>query len=188
MRSLAALRGWTRRQWLTVLVGGLATAVVIGVPTGVIPTPVFGRSMEVTWWSYPVLLFTSLLAGLLLATYVKVEIAVEVTATARVEDAAPGTTHTPDVEVSAEQCGRLAVAGTALSYFAVGCPVCNKLVLLALGSSGAISWFAPIQPVLAVASIIFLLWALRARLRNSQSCAMPSVAAEVDHRRSTIAP
>lgn len=44
-------------------------------------------------------------------------------------------------------------SGGLLSYFAIGCPVCNKLVVLALGSSGAISWFAPLQPLLAVASV-----------------------------------
>ena len=42
------------------------------------------------------------------------------------------------------------------SEHAVGCPVCNKLVLLALGASGAVSWFAPIQPFLAIASVVLM--------------------------------
>ena len=54
--------------------------------------------------------------------------------------------------------------------FAVGCPVCNKVVLLALGSSGALTWFAPVQPLLAVLSIAGLAWALRVRLTNQRAC------------------
>ena len=61
--------------------------------------------------------------------------------------------------------------GGFLTFFAVGCPVCNKLVLLALGASGALTWFGPVQPVLSLAAIGVLAWALRARLRGEISCA-----------------
>ena len=44
------------------------------------------------------------------------------------------------------------------------------LVVLAVGSSGALDWFAPAQPLLAVASIAFLVWALRARLQYADAC------------------
>ena len=57
-----------------------------------------------------------------------------------------------------------------LSVFAVGCPVCNKLVLLLLGTSGAMTWFAPLQPALAVLSVVGLAWALRIRWRATASC------------------
>jgi threonine/homoserine/homoserine lactone efflux protein len=60
--------------------------------------------------------------------------------------------------------------GTALTYFAVGCPVCNKVVLLALGSSGALTWFQPAQPLLQVAGLALLAWALRKRLLGELSC------------------
>ena len=43
-----------------------------------------------------------------------------------------------------------------LSFFAVGCPVCNKLVIVALGTTGTLQWFEPVQPMLAVASIVLL--------------------------------
>jgi hypothetical protein len=59
-----------------------------------------------------------------------------------------------------------------VSFFAVGCPVCNKLVLLALGASGAVTWFAPLQPFLALVSIGLLVVALRVRIRNQYSCAI----------------
>ena len=71
---------------------------------------------------------------------------------------------------STDKSLRLGTLGGFISFFAVGCPVCNKLVLLALGSSGAISWFAPIQPFLAVISLWFMLWAVNVRLSNQDSC------------------
>jgi len=54
--------------------------------------------------------------------------------------------------------------------FAVGCPVCNKLVVLALGAGGALTYFAPVQPVMALLTLGLLLYALRARLAGEKSC------------------
>ena len=66
--------------------------------------------------------------------------------------------------------GRAGGVGGLLSFFAVGCPTCNKLVVVALGSTGALDWFAPAQPLLAGLSIAMLVWALRSRLRGEASC------------------
>lgn len=59
-------------------------------------------------------------------------------------------------------------AGTGsglLGVFAIGCPVCKKLVIMALGFSGALTYFAPLQPVLAAAGLIVASIALGGRLR-----------------------
>lgn len=125
---------------------------MIGLPTDVIPNPVFGRPVPVTWWSYPVLVLTAVLGGLLAATYVR-------------------TGAGPDDEVDAP--ARAGGIGGLVSFFAVGCPVCNKVVVLALGTTGARQWFEPVQPLLAVASIVLLAVALRARLRSDAGCALP---------------
>lgn len=149
---------------MVVAVGGaLATAVLVGVPTDVVPNPVFGREVPVTWWSYPVLAAVALLSGLLAATYV------------RVGDASP-----PGRPI-ADPARRRGVVAGVLSVFAVGCPVCNKLVLLLLGSSGAMTWFAPLQPALAVLSVAGLAWAVRIRWRANASCVV-APAAGVDDR------
>ncbi len=58
------------RQWLTALGGAVVVALAVGLPTDVIPNPVFGRPVDVTWWSYPSLIATSIFGGLLIATYV----------------------------------------------------------------------------------------------------------------------
>ena len=142
------MRNWRQRQWLTAAVGAVAVAFAVGLPTDVIPNPLFGRPVDVTWWSYPSLAITSLLGGLLLATYV----------------AQPQ-------PVTHERQG---IAGGLLGFFAIGCPVCNKLVVIALGTSGVLDWFAPTQPILAVLSMVLLAVALRQRLNTADSCEVPN--------------
>lgn len=151
IRVVDALRTWSGRRWASALVAALVTALLVGLPTDVIPNPVFGRPVEVTWWSYPVLVVTSVLGGLLVATYVR----------------EPGESSA-DEEL--DRPGRAGGLGGLLSFFAVGCPTCNKLVVVALGTTGALDWFAPAQPLLAVASIVLLAWALRGRLRGQVAC------------------
>lgn len=66
----------------------------------------------------------------------------------------------------AERAARLGwTPRRALVALAVGCPTCNHLVVLALGSAGALTWFEPLQPIMGVVSLGVLAWALRARLR-----------------------
>lgn len=147
--AATALRQWPARRWWVALAAALVTLLVIGLPTDVVPNPVFGRSIEVTWWSYPALVLAALLGGLLAATYVRT-----------------GDPRSAEVD----RPGRLGAAGGFVAYLAVGCPVCNKLVLLALGTTGAIQWFAPVQPYLAVLGVVLLTWALLVRLRGDIAC------------------
>ncbi len=151
---LDAFSQWPVRRWVFAAFAAIVTALVVGLPTDVIPNPVFGRPVPVTWWSYPSLAATSLLGGLLTATYV---------GTAADNALADGGIDRP---------GRTGGFGGLMSFFAVGCPVCNKLVVLALGTVGAQRWFAPFQPLLAVLSLILLFVALRSRLRNANACAV----------------
>ena len=145
--AVTALRAWPARRWLVAAAAAVVTVLVIGLPTDVVPNPVFGRSIEVTPWSLPVLAVTAVLGGLLAATYVR--------------------TGSP-----ADRSATVGGVGGFLAYLAVGCPVCNKIVLLALGTTGALRWFAPIQPYLAVLGIVLLAWALQVRLRGEVSCAV----------------
>lgn len=160
-RALDALRFWGPRQWAVAAGGALATALLIGLPTDVIPNPVFGRPVEVTWWSPWVLALTAVLGGLLLATYVRESVP------------APEGGGNGAGDPGLDRPGRQAGVGGLLAFFAVGCPVCNKLVVVALGATGALELFAPVQPLLAIGSVVLLAVALRARLRGSVACAIP---------------
>ncbi|BBG05885.1 MULTISPECIES: hypothetical protein [Pseudonocardia] len=147
MTALDAVRAWTLRYWTVAALTTLATVVLVAVPTAVVPNPWFWREIPTPDWAYPVLGLVAVLSGLVAATYV------------RAPDG-PG--------------GRRASAGALLGFLAVGCPVCNKLVLLVLGYTGAITWFEPVQPVLAVLAVVGLAAALRARLRGATACPLPS--------------
>jgi MFS family permease len=156
---LDTLRGWSPRRWVVAAVSALATILVIGLPTVLIPNPVFGREVPTVWWNWPALLVAAVLSGLLVATYVR-------------QSTPLGELDNAETE---ETGSRRGMVGGVLTFFAVGCPVCNKIVLLALGTSGAMQWFAPVQPILAVAAVAALVWALHARLRGERSCAVRPV-------------
>ncbi|GLF95395.1 hypothetical protein [Streptomyces yaizuensis] len=148
------MRTWTPRQWAVAAVVTVLAALAVGVPTGVVPNDLFARMTPVLWWNYPVWAAGSVLMGLLAATYAQ----------------GPGRPAPADRPRSAR-----ALAAGALSAFAVGCPVCNKLVVLALGTSGAMSYWAPAQPVLALASLALLTHALVRRLRTVAACPVPAL-------------
>ncbi|GAA4671172.1 hypothetical protein GCM10023197_28150 [Gordonia humi] len=140
-------------------VGVVVTGVVgvfIGVVTVLIPNNLFGRDIAPVMWNYPVLVITAVLTGLLAATYV---------------DSAPASGPGDDRAAP----GRFGLVGAVASWFAVGCPVCNKFALMAFGYAGAQSWFAPLQPVLALVGITLLWVALAIRLHNRDRCPRPAV-------------
>jgi hypothetical protein len=145
------IRTWPVRRWVVAAVGAALTVLVVGIPTVLIPNPWFGRTVPPTWWALPVLLVTAVLSGLVTATYIG-------SPTPRPVDAP----------------SRSGLVGGFLAYLAVGCPACNKVALLALGSAGAIQWFAPVQPLLALAGVVLLGYALRRRLAGERSCPVES--------------
>jgi hypothetical protein len=150
----AALSQWPARRWFAAAAVSALTYLVVAVPTDLIDTPFFSREIPPTWWAFPVLGITAVLTGLLVATYVA---------------------RSPVDELQGADTGpsRFGAAGAVVSFFAVGCPVCNKLALLALGTSGALQYFAPIQPFLAAASVIMLGWAFFKRAVSEDRCPVP---------------
>ncbi len=143
--NTVAASGWS---WSRAAVAAVITAVAVGVPTAVIDTPYFTRMTPVQWWNYPTLVLTVVLTA--------VWAGIRGRRTARAAESTSGA---------------LTAIGSAL---AIGCPVCNKLVVGLLGVSGALSVWAPIQPALAVLSVGALLVAVIIRWRgrgcDGQTC------------------
>ena len=148
MEALATIRRWGMPRYLVALIAGAAWLVLSGVPTDILDTPLFTRMTPVAWWDYPFWVAGAVLVGLLAATYVGGS-----------SRDVPGASHDKKI-----------FGGGLLSVFAVGCPVCNKLVVLALGAGGALTYFGPAQPVLGLLSVGLLLYALRERLAGEGSC------------------
>jgi hypothetical protein len=140
------LATWPARRWAATLIAGVAVALAIGIPTGVVPTSLYHRMTPVTWWDYPVWAATAVLAGLTAATYVSVQ------------------------GRQRSRAGGGGIGGSLLAVFAVGCPICNKLVVALLGVTGALNYFGPLQPALGVLSIALLAAGLAVRLRGETAC------------------
>jgi hypothetical protein len=63
-------------------------------------------------------------------------------------------------------------SGSIIAVFAVGCPICNKIVVSLLGTAGATSIFAPLQPLLGVVAVALVAFAVVAQARAR--CRLPS--------------
>lgn len=140
---------WPLRRWLVATLAAAAAALAIGIPTGVVATPFYTRMTPVTWWDYPLWAISAIGLGLIAATYVRGE------------------------PFAARAGGGRAVSGGVLSTFAVGCPICNKIVVALLGVGGALDYWAPLQPFLGLLSVALLLTTLILRLRVELSCPSP---------------
>lgn len=144
------LSTWPARRWAAAVVATALTATVIGIPTGIIRTPLYMRMTPVLWWNYPVWAATAVLEGVLLASFLPVP--------------HRGPEPLPAVAEVVPGPPRGALGGGVLSFLAVGCPICNKLVVALIGISGALTWFAPLQPFLGGLSLALVAVALAARL------------------------
>lgn len=154
--STASLTAWPPRRWLAAAAVSATAMLAIAIPTDLIDTPLFSREVPPTSWSWPALAVSSVLMGLLTATYVR----------------------PPDQGATTGDAAldRRLGAGGFLTFLAVGCPVCNKLALLALGASGAMTWFAPAQPWLSAIAVGLLVWGLHRRLTGEVVCPVPTPA------------
>ncbi|MEX0705899.1 MAG: hypothetical protein WD041_04710, partial [Nitriliruptoraceae bacterium] len=92
------MRGWTARRWGASLLAILGAGLLLGLPTDLIPNPVFGRQIEAPGWAYPAWIITSILAGLLLATYVRDRAPSRVTASVTSGEAGESTSAVADEE------------------------------------------------------------------------------------------
>jgi hypothetical protein len=121
---------------------GVAAAylLIVGVVTAVIPTPLFVRMTPVTLANLVFWIVPALLVGPLIASSV--------------------------FPITAQRCdvGNRTAAGGLLSFLAVGCPLCNKVIVVALGASGALTYFEPIQPLLGLVAVGLLGYAVWQRL------------------------
>ena len=147
-----SLRRWSWLQWLAAAVSAVVVALIIGVPTGLVTTPFYTRMTPVPWWSYAVWVSTAVLSGLLMATYLR-------------------------RQWRSQTTPRAGVVANVGSLLAVGCPVCNKVVVAVAGVGGALNVWAPLQPLIAAASLVLLGWALRRRLIAPAVCPVPAAIA-----------
>jgi hypothetical protein len=129
------------RFMLLAAIGAALSAIALGIPTAIIPNPIFDRVIEAGPSNYFFWAATSVVTGALLATYAL-------------------------LRTIRDRAAEAGLGGGFLAYLAIGCPLCNKAVVALLGASGAVTIFQPIQPFLGALGLLLASIALAVRLRG----------------------
>lgn len=139
----------TPRFALVAALSSVVVGLLAAIPTAIIANPWFTRMTPIYANQYFFWMTTSVAAGALIASYF---------AGAPPSRSGGG------------------IGGGLLGYLAVGCPICNKLIVGLLGASGAMSYFAPIQPLLGALGLMLVCLALAYRMRDLRrgSCPVPT--------------
>lgn len=148
-RVLEQLRALPSATWRRAIPYSLVAAVVIAVPSDLINTSLFGRPVEPRAIDYVILAITAGLIGSILAI------------------------RPEQLTGRDEQEQTRTIWGGFVSFLAVGCPVCNQAVVALIGTSGALSWWAPVQPLVGLLAIALLVHTLRRRLETYELAACP---------------
>ena len=133
------LRFYGPKGWIVAGGGAIGASLALGVLSAIIDNPFFIRMIPVRAEDYVIWIVTSMLLGLVLGTF---------------------------AISSVKGNGGKALGSGILTYLAVGCPICNKLVILFLGISGALAYFEPVQLYMGIGSVILLGWTLLLRARS----------------------
>lgn len=150
----AGLAELPARTWLRAVPLALVAAVFLAIPSDLIDNPIFGRPVPPRAIDYVILAVTAALIGLILAIR---------------PEPADGDRLAGEVD----QQNTRTLWGGFVSFLAVGCPVCNQAVVALVGTSGALTWWAPIQPLVGLAAVGLLVYTLRLRLRTYALAACP---------------
>ena len=154
--TLAQLRLFSRRQWWFAGLVSAVALVLIGTVGETLPWSSSGRVYKIEWWNWATLIASSLLLGLIAATFI-----------------------TPGARRLRSAAGS-GVAGTAATI-AMACPVCSPLAIPLLGAGGVLAFLRGDRGWLALASVLILGVTLPMRLRASTSCAVRT-RADAAHR------
>jgi hypothetical protein len=141
------LRSWSSRQWRVARRWALGSFLVMGVVGETLPGASWGRAVPVQWWNYVTLVFSPVLIGLCVATFVGSE---------------------PQISPLRHITG--AGLGGVVGTVAMACPVCNPLAIPIFGAAGLLSFLAPERGLIALLSVLLLGVTLVLRLRAVGTC------------------
>ena len=146
----SGLSMYTPKAWFMTTLAAAIGLTVVGLTTAIFENWFFVRMTPVRAQDYVIWILSSVLMGLIVGSYF--------VASSRSDD------------------GKI-FSGGLLSVFAVGCPTCNKLVVLLLGTTRALTLFAPLQLYIGIVSVLLLGWTLLLRARAlADACAVNAVA------------
>ena len=144
-----------QRFWQWSALFALGAALILGLPTRLIPNGIWTRTVPTSPFDYVIWVLSFVLIGPLAAMMVRYPMPPAVT---------PRTGGKVRI-----------VTSSLLSFLSVGCPVCNKVVVLLFGLGGAMTIFNPIRPWLGVFSVLILGVSLWFRFRTLRyGCPVPN--------------
>jgi hypothetical protein len=139
---VAGLSMYTPKAWLMTTSAAATGLAAIGLTTAIFENWFFVRMTPVRAQDYVIWILSSVLMGLIVGSY---------------------------FVARSTRSDEKILSGGLLSVLAVGCPTCNKLVVLLLGTTGALTFFAPLQ--------LYIGWTLLLRARAlADACSVNEIA------------
>ena len=133
-------------RWLAVPAAAAPYALATGIPTGIVATSFYTRMTPVTWWDDFYWSLSTLLIALIAFVYLW-------------RRRLPSSTD-----------GYRTTGAGVLATLAIGCPICNKIVVALIGVSGALTYWAPLQPVIGAVAVGLLAATLGLQFRGRAAC------------------
>jgi len=164
MRDCLASLAFDRRFMGWAIAWGLGSLILFGLTSAIIPNPVFGRQIPPEPFAIAVWMLSAPLVGLIGATY-----SAPKAAATSASGATLAMSLQPADATAERRAGRLGTVAGFGAFLAIGCPVCNKVALVLLGTSGALTIWAPLQPILGAASLVLLAATLAWRFRSRRA-------------------
>lgn len=85
-----------------------------------------------------------------------------------------------DVGLPQSRCGkRTAGAGAVIEFLGIACPVCNKVLVLLVGSALLLEYYEPVRLHVALAGVVLLAAGVGLKLSRPDYFTMPRRAADV---------
>jgi hypothetical protein len=128
--------------WITGIGLGASIFVLLGIVTDLIPNPWFVRMIPKTPFDYFFLIMNSVLLGSYIAIHFYKKSVTKI-------------------------CDTATYSGGITGFLAFGCPVCNKILVLLLGTTALITYFEPWRPILGIISIFLLTSAIYFKVRKT---------------------
>lgn len=142
---ITTLRSRSGRQWRTAAVSALAAFVLVGEVGQTLPPASAGRMFPVLWWNWVALAVSSVLLGLIAATFVG--------------------------SCGRRLLGRAGSGSAgAVAAVAMACPVCSPLAIPLLGTGSVLAFLQPDRGWIALAAVAVLGLTLVLRLRGGAAC------------------
>lgn len=131
-----------RKPLMMGMLTGVATFLILGVPTALLPTGIFTRMIAPSLLDYVFLVLISAMLGAFIGFYVRRK------RNGGREDTA-------------------AAGGTLIGALAIICPICNALLVSVFGAAFLLAWFDPARMFLGIISVLVLAGALYIKVKGN---------------------